>query len=121
VATTAGPSSRANDVVDLAKRFQDYGVEAVIHTDIGRDGMLKGVNVEATVEARAGPHHPVIASGGLTSLDDVRRLCEVESEGIVGAITGRAIYEGAPGFRAAQKLPTAGLTGPSAPYPLERD
>ena len=93
-----------HDVVDLAKHFQDYGVEAVIYTDIGRDGMLKGVNVEATVKLAQALTIPVIASGGLTSLDDVRRLCEVEGEGIVGAITGRAIYEGRLDFAAAQKL-----------------
>ncbi len=93
-----------HDVVDLAKRFQDYGVEAVIYTDIGRDGMLSGVNIEATVRLAQALHIPVIASGGLTNLDDVRRLCEVEGEGIMGAITGRAIYEGTLDFGAAQKL-----------------
>ena len=93
-----------HDVVDLAKRFQDYGVEAVIYTDIGRDGMMKGVNVDATVKLAQALVIPVIASGGLTSLDDVRRLCAVEGEGIVGAITGRAIYEGRLDFAAAQKL-----------------
>jgi phosphoribosylformimino-5-aminoimidazole carboxamide ribotide isomerase len=104
VATDGWSKLTGHDVVDLAKRFQDYGVEAVIHTDIGRDGMLKGVNVEATVKLAQALAIPVIASGGLTSLDDVRRLCEVEGEGIVGAITGRAIYEGRLDFAAAQKL-----------------
>jgi len=104
VATDGWSKLTGHDVVDLAKRFQDYGVEAVIHTDIGRDGMLKGVNVEATVKLAQALTIPVIASGGLTSLDDVRRLCEVEGEGIVGAITGRAIYEGRLDFAAAQKL-----------------
>ena len=104
VATDGWYKLTGHDVVDLAKRFQDYGVEAVIHTDIGRDGMLKGVNVEATVKLAQALTIPVIASGGLTSLDDVRRLCEVEGEGIVGAITGRAIYEGRLDFAAAQKL-----------------
>jgi len=104
VATDGWSKLTGHDVVDLAKRFQDYGVEAVIHTDIGRDGMLRGVNVEATVKLAQALTIPVIASGGLTSLDDVKRLCEVEGEGIVGAITGRAIYEGRLDFAAAQKL-----------------
>lgn len=93
-----------HDVVDLAKRFEDYGVEAVVYTDIGRDGMLSGVNIEATVKLAQALHIPVIASGGLTNLDDVRALCEVEDEGINGAITGRAIYEGTIDFKTAQEL-----------------
>ena len=93
-----------HDVIDLAKRFQDYGVESVIYTDIGRDGMLSGVNIEATVKLAQALHIPVIASGGVTNLDDVRRLCAVEGEGIEGVITGRAIYEGSLDFAAAQKL-----------------
>jgi phosphoribosylformimino-5-aminoimidazole carboxamide ribotide isomerase len=104
VATDGWSKLTGHDVVDLAKRFQDYGVEAVIHTDIGRDGMMRGVNVEATVKLAQALVIPVIASGGLTNLDDVKRLCAVESEGIVGAITGRAIYEGRLDFAAAQKL-----------------
>ena len=93
-----------HDVVDLAKKFQDYGVEAVIYTDIGRDGMLSGVNIEATVALARQLTAPVIASGGITNLDDVKALCEVESEGIVGAITGRAVYQGTLSFAEAQKL-----------------
>ena len=104
VATDGWSKLTGHDVVDLAKRFQDYGVEAVIHTDIGRDGMLQGVNIEATVKLAQALTIPVIASGGLTGLDDVRRLREVEAEGIAGAITGRAIYEGRLDFAAAQKL-----------------
>jgi phosphoribosylformimino-5-aminoimidazole carboxamide ribotide isomerase len=104
VATDGWSKLTGHDVVDLAKRFQDYGVEAVIHTDIGRDGMMRGVNVEATVKLAQALVIPVIASGGLTNLDDVKRLCAVEGEGIVGAITGRAIYEGRLDFAAAQKL-----------------
>jgi len=93
-----------HDVIDLARRFEDYGVEAIIHTDIGRDGMLSGLNVEATLQlARALPV-PVIASGATTNLDDVRALCALEQEGIVGAITGRAIYQGTLDFAEAQKL-----------------
>jgi phosphoribosylformimino-5-aminoimidazole carboxamide ribotide isomerase len=93
-----------HDVVDLARRFQDYGVEAVIYTDIGRDGMLSGVNVEATVVLARELSIPVIASGGVQNLEDVKALCQAESEGIMGAITGRALYEGTLDFRKAQEL-----------------
>lgn len=93
-----------HDVVDLAKKFQDYGVEAVIYTDIGRDGMLTGVNIGATVALARQLTAPVIASGGITDLADVKALCQVQSEGIVGAITGRAVYQGTLGFAEAQKL-----------------
>lgn len=93
-----------HDVLDLARKFQDYGVEAIIYTDIGRDGMLSGVNVAATVALAQKLSVPVIASGGITDLDDVRALCEVESEGIMGAITGRAVYQGTLDFAQAQKL-----------------
>lgn len=93
-----------HDVVDLAKKFEDYGVEGVIYTDIGRDGMLSGVNIEATVALAQALRIPVIASGGITNLDDVKHLCAVEDEGIMGAITGRAIYEGSLDFAAAQAL-----------------
>ncbi|RPJ44224.1 MAG: 1-(5-phosphoribosyl)-5-[(5-phosphoribosylamino)methylideneamino]imidazole-4-carboxamide isomerase [Betaproteobacteria bacterium] len=93
-----------HDVVDLAKKFEDYGVEAVIYTDIGRDGMLTGVNVDATVALARQLNVPVIASGGITDLKDVEKLCAVEAEGIMGAITGRAVYQGTLDFKAAQKL-----------------
>jgi len=76
----------------------------VIYTDISRDGMLNGINIEATVELSRALSVPVIASGGLASLDDVKALCKVESEGIVGAITGRTIYQGTLNFKAAQAL-----------------
>lgn len=104
VAVNGWSKLTGHDVGDLAKRFEDYGVEAIIYTDIGRDGMLSGVNIEATVELARPLHVPVIASGGITNLDDVRRLCAVQGEGITGAITGRAIYEGTLDFRAAQAL-----------------
>ncbi|VEB40471.1 1-(5-phosphoribosyl)-5-[(5-phosphoribosylamino)methylideneamino] imidazole-4-carboxamide isomerase [Chromobacterium violaceum] len=93
-----------HNVIDLAKRFEDYGVNSVIYTDIGRDGMMTGVNIEATVKLAQALTIPVIASGGLTNLDDIRALCAVEDEGIEGAITGRAIYEGSIDFAAAQTL-----------------
>ena len=93
-----------HDVLDLAKKFEGYGVEAIIYTDIGRDGMLTGVNVEATVKLARELDIPVIASGGVRTLEDVRALCEMAAEGIMGAITGRAIYEGTLDFREAQAL-----------------
>ena len=93
-----------HDVIDLAKKFADYGVEAIVYTDIGRDGMLSGVNVAATLEMARHLSVPVIASVGITNLDDVKALCQVEYEGIVGAITGRAVYEGTLDFGEAQKL-----------------
>ncbi|NKC15383.1 MAG: 1-(5-phosphoribosyl)-5-[(5-phosphoribosylamino)methylideneamino]imidazole-4-carboxamide isomerase [Gammaproteobacteria bacterium] len=93
-----------HDVFDLAQRFEADGIEAIIHTDIGRDGMLGGVNVESTVALARAVHVPLIASGGVRSLDDIRALCEVEDDGIIGAITGRAIYEGTLDFAAGQRL-----------------
>ena len=96
-----------HDVIDLARRFENYGVEAVIYTDIGRDGMLTGVNIEATVALARALTIPVIASGGVATLDDIRALCAVEKEGIVGAITGRAIYDGTLDFAAARALATS--------------
>ena len=104
VAVDGWSKMTGHDVVDLAKKFQDYGVEAVIYTDIGRDGMLTGVNIEATVALARQLTVPVIASGGITDLKDVEKLCAVESEGITGAITGRAVYQGTLDFAAAQKL-----------------
>jgi phosphoribosylformimino-5-aminoimidazole carboxamide ribotide isomerase len=104
VAVEGWSKMTGHDVVDLAKKFQDYGVEAIIHTDIGRDGMLSGLNVNATVDLARSLSVPVIASGGISNLDDVKALCAAEQEGIVGAITGRAIYEGTLDFAAAQKL-----------------
>jgi phosphoribosylformimino-5-aminoimidazole carboxamide ribotide isomerase len=93
-----------HDVIDLAKKFQDMGVEAIVYTDIGRDGMMSGVNVEATVRLANSISIPVIASGGITNIEDIRKLCAVSDSGIIGAITGRAIYEGTLDFTAAQKL-----------------
>ncbi len=104
VAVDGWSKMTGHDVVDLAKKFEDYGVEAVIYTDIGRDGMLTGVNIEATVALARQLNVPVIASGGITDLEDVKKLCAVEAEGITGAITGRAVYQGTLDFRAAQKL-----------------
>jgi phosphoribosylformimino-5-aminoimidazole carboxamide ribotide isomerase len=88
----------------MAKHFEHDGVEAIVYTDISRDGMMSGVNVDATVKLAQAINIPVIASGGITNLDDIRALCEVEDEGIMGAITGRAIYEGTLDFVEGQKL-----------------
>jgi phosphoribosylformimino-5-aminoimidazole carboxamide ribotide isomerase len=104
VAVDGWSKMTGHDVADLAKKFQDYGVEAIIYTDIGRDGMMTGVNLKATVELARQVSAPLIASGGINGLDDVKALCKVESEGIIGAITGRAVYQGALDFAAAQKL-----------------
>jgi len=104
VAVDGWSKMTGHDVVDLAKKFEDYGAEAIIYTDIGRDGMLTGVNIDATVTLAKQINAPVIASGGITNLDDVKALCAVQSEGIQGAITGRAVYQGTLDFAAAQKL-----------------
>lgn len=102
VATDGWSKMTGHDVVDLARKYEDYGVEAVIYTDIGRDGMLSGVNVEATVRLAQALRIPVIASGGIAAMADIDALCAVEEEGVMGAITGRAIYEGTLDFAAAQ-------------------
>jgi len=96
-----------HDVIDMAQRFENMGVESIIYTDIGRDGMLNGVNVEATVKLAQSIRIPVIASGGITNMDDIKALCAVQDEGIMGAITGRAIYEGSLDFQEAQKYALA--------------
>ena len=102
VATDGWSKLTGHEVVDLAKKFQDYGVESVIYTDIGRDGMLSGINIDATVKLAQALTIPVIASGGLSNLADIERLCAVEFEGIEGVICGRAIYSGDLDFAVAQ-------------------
>jgi phosphoribosylformimino-5-aminoimidazole carboxamide ribotide isomerase len=103
VATDGWSKLTGHEVIDLARKFEDYGVEAVIYTDIGRDGMLTGINIEATVKLAQALTIPVIASGGLSGLADIERLCAIESEGVDGVICGRAIYNGALDFTAAQR------------------
>ena len=103
VATDGWSKLTGHEVIDLAKKFEDYGVESIVYTDIGRDGMLQGINIEATVKLAQAVGIPVIASGGLSNLADIDLLCEVESEGVEGVICGRAIYSGDLDFAAAQK------------------
>ena len=101
VAVEGWSKMTGHDVTDLALKFQDYGVEAVVYTDIGRDGMLSGINIDSTVKLARVLRIPVIASGGLTGLADVEALCKVESEGISGVIAGTSIYKGTLDFKAA--------------------
>ena len=93
-----------HDVIDLAQHFERDGVEAIIYTDISRDGMLSGVNVASTVRLAQAIAIPVIASGGIATLDDIRALGEVAGEGVAGAILGRALYEGKLDFAECQRL-----------------
>jgi phosphoribosylformimino-5-aminoimidazole carboxamide ribotide isomerase len=102
VATDGWSKLTRHDVVDLGKKFEDYGVESIIYTDIGRDGMLSGINIDATVKLAQALSIPVIASGGLSNLADIEALCAVEDEGVQGVICGRAIYTGDLDFAAGQ-------------------
>jgi phosphoribosylformimino-5-aminoimidazole carboxamide ribotide isomerase len=102
VATDGWSKITQHSVIDTAKRFEDWGVESIIYTDIGRDGMLTGINIEATVKLAQAIKIPVIASGGLSGMADIEALCQVESEGVEGVICGRAIYSGDLDFAAAQ-------------------
>lgn len=92
------------DVIELAKKFENDGVDAIIYTDISRDGMMQGVNMESTVKLAESINIPVIASGGITNIDDITALSKVGSSGIIGAITGRAIYEGSLDFKQGQAI-----------------
>ena len=102
VATDGWSKLTGHEVADLGKKFEDYGVESIIYTDIGRDGMLSGINIEATVKLARVLSIPVIASGGLSNMADIDQLCAVESDGIEGVICGRAIYSGDLDFGQAQ-------------------
>jgi len=103
VAVEGWSKMTGHDVVDLAKKFEDYGLEALVYTDIGRDGMLTGVNIEATLRLAQAIRTPIIASGGLNGVQDVQAVCaKLVPEGVIGAIAGRALYEGAIEFKKAQ-------------------
>jgi phosphoribosylformimino-5-aminoimidazole carboxamide ribotide isomerase len=103
VAVEGWSKMTGHDVVDLAKKFEEYGVEALVYTDIGRDGMMSGINVDATLRLAQAIKTPIIASGGLNSLKDVQTVCEtLVPEGIIGAIAGRALYEGKLDLKKAQ-------------------
>jgi phosphoribosylformimino-5-aminoimidazole carboxamide ribotide isomerase len=104
VATDGWSKLTGHDVVDLAKKFEDYGVESIIYTDIGRDGMLTGINVQATLRLAQASSVPVIASGGLSGMDDIRALHAVRDEGVEGVICGRAVYTGDLDYREALAL-----------------
>ena len=101
MATDGWSKLTRHDVIDLARKFIGYGVEGIIYTDIGRDGMLSGVNIEATRRLAEAVDVPVYASGGVTDLSDIDRLLEIEDEGVAGVILGRSIYEGTLDFAAA--------------------
>lgn len=108
---TEGWSKLSNhDVVDMAQRFEEDGVVSIIFTDIGRDGMMTAVNIEATLDLCRQITIPVIASGGISSMKDIKALCEIAGEGVEGAITGRAIYEGTLDYAEAQKYVTEKCT-----------
>jgi phosphoribosylformimino-5-aminoimidazole carboxamide ribotide isomerase len=84
-----------HDVLDLAKKYEDFGIEALVYTDIGRDGMMSGINIEATLRLAQATKTPVVASGGLTGIADVQAICaQLVPEGVIGVIAGRALYEG---------------------------
>jgi phosphoribosylformimino-5-aminoimidazole carboxamide ribotide isomerase len=104
VATDGWATQTNENVVDVAHKFEDYGVQSIIYTDIARDGMMQGVNIEATDYLASQTTIPIIASGGITTIDDVIGLKETNNSNIVGAITGRAIYEGTLDFKSANAL-----------------
>ncbi|MBK1696862.1 1-(5-phosphoribosyl)-5-[(5-phosphoribosylamino)methylideneamino]imidazole-4-carboxamide isomerase [Rhodovibrio salinarum] len=104
VATEGWAETSELAATELAKRFEDAGVAAIVYTDIERDGALEGVNVAATAELARAVDIPVIASGGVSGLEDIRRLMAVENDGVQGAILGRALYDGRIDPRAALEL-----------------
>jgi phosphoribosylformimino-5-aminoimidazole carboxamide ribotide isomerase len=93
-----------HDVIDMAQHFESDGVAAIVYTDISRDGMMQGLNVESTVELAAAIHIPVIASGGVTDKSDIERLCATDEEGIIGVVVGRSLYEGTIDLKEAQQI-----------------
>ena len=101
VATDGWSKLTGHDALDLGQRFEDYGIEGIIYTDIGRDGMGTGINIEATVRLAKPLRVPVYASGGIHNVDHVKLLKPFEADGIAGVVCGRALYEGTLDFRAA--------------------
>ncbi|OQW94281.1 MAG: 1-(5-phosphoribosyl)-5-[(5-phosphoribosylamino)methylideneamino]imidazole-4-carboxamide isomerase [Beggiatoa sp. IS2] len=104
VATEGWSKLSHHTAIEIGRHFEQDGVTAILFTDISRDGMLQGLNVQSTVELARAVTIPIIAAGGITSLDDIRALCEVTHEGVIGAVTGRAIYQGTLDFTKAQNL-----------------
>jgi len=107
VATDGWAEVSSVQAVDLARQFKADGISAIVYTDIARDGMMQGVNVEATAKLARDSGLPIIASGGVTNLDDIRGLLRVRGDGVIGTITGRAIYEGTLDLAEAQALADA--------------
>ena len=107
VATEGWASVSDLPVEDLARRFEDAGVAALLFTDIGRDGLLKGCNVEATLALAKAQSLPVIASGGVAGIEDIRALAPHTADGIEGVITGRALYDGRLDLAEALRVGTA--------------
>ena len=103
VATDGWAEVSSVSAIELAKQFEQAGVSAIVYTDIARDGMMKGVNVEETAKLASSISIPVVASGGVTNMDDIKALCAVEDSGIMGAILGRSIYEGTIDLAQAQQ------------------
>ena len=104
VATDGWAKQTDIDVIELSKKYEQYGVNSIVYTDIARDGMMQGVNVKATANLAKKTSIPIIASGGITNLDDIAALLKNAHHGIMGAITGRAIYEGQLDFNDAQTM-----------------
>jgi len=112
VAVEGWSKMTGHEVADLAKKFEDYGAEALIYTDIGRDGTMTGVNIEATLKLAQQTRIPVIASGGLNNIKDLQSICQkLSAEGVIGVITGRALYEGTLDFKKAQAAADKALGG----------
>jgi phosphoribosylformimino-5-aminoimidazole carboxamide ribotide isomerase len=103
VATDGWAEESTTSAIDLAQKFEKAGVSAIVYTDIARDGMMQGVNIDETVKLAESISIPVIASGGVTNMDDIKGLLEVESRGVSGTILGRSIYEGTIDLAEAQK------------------
>lgn len=104
VATAGWAETSAVKATDLAQQLSKEGVSAIVYTDISRDGMLQGVNWDATLAVAAASQCPVIASGGVSNMGDIKTLAQFQGQGLMGAITGRAIYEGTLDLTTAQQL-----------------